>query len=145
MYLFESYWTSTRTAQSHPSISFVYYSVNHTQSSMYKTLKRNVICCSLFDPRDENKNSKTLLHFYKTYPSISQIIICLLFEIEDGVHVISFIEQKTLIFAPFMTPGGKIKTLNPYCTSAKHMPSHILEYQLSSPENVDEVQVTNFT
>ena len=25
------------------------------------------------------------------------------------------------------------------------MPNHILEYQLSTPENVDGVQVTNFT
>ena len=35
---------------------------------------------TLYDPRDKNKNSKTLLHIYKIYSSIFQSINCLLFE-----------------------------------------------------------------
>ena len=44
-----------------------------------------------------------------------------------------------------MTSGRKMKIPNPYCTSARHALNHILEFQLSTPENVDVVQVTNFT
>ena len=42
--------------------------------------EKNAISRPLIDPRDENKNSKTLLHIYKTYQIISKSIICLLFE-----------------------------------------------------------------
>ena len=48
------------------------------------------------------------------------------------------------LFDPHMTPGGKLQIPNPYSTSA-HMPNHILEYQLFTPENVNVVQVKNFT
>ena len=33
--------------------------------------KKPILSRPLFDPRDENKNSKSLLHIYKTYPIIS--------------------------------------------------------------------------
>ena len=43
-----------------------------------------------------------------------------------------------------MTPGGKMKI--PILTAhLQDMSNHILEYQLSTSENVDVVQVTNFT
>ena len=41
-----------------------------------------------------------------------------------------------------MTPEAKMKILKPYCASARSY--HILEFQLSTPENVDVVQMTNF-
>ena len=46
-----------------------------------------------------------------------------------------------------MTPGGKMNIPDPYCASVhlQDMPNHILEYQLSTSENVDVVQVKNFT
>ena len=43
-----------------------------------------------------------------------------------------------------MTPGDKMKfPMLP--AHLQDMPNHILEYQLSTSENVDVVQVTNFT
>ena len=55
----------------------------------------------------------------------------------------SLIRQKISFFHPHMTPGG-MKVPNPYCTSTRQ-PNHVLEYLLSTFENVDVVQVTNFT
>ena len=37
----------------------------------------------------------------------------------DVFQVINFIWQKTSLFDPHMTQGGKIKIPNPYCTSAR--------------------------
>ena len=48
------------------------------------------------------------------------------------------------LFDPHMIPWGKMKIPNPYCTSARQT-YHILEVQLSTPESVVVVQVTNFT
>ena len=43
-----------------------------------------------------------------------------------------------------MTPGVKMKI--PILTAhLQDMPNHILEFQLSTPENVDVVQLKNFT
>ena len=56
----------------------------------------------------------------------------------------SLICQKTSFFDTRMIPGSKLK----FCILTAHlqdMPNHILEYQLSSPENADVVQVTNYT
>ena len=61
----------------------------------------------------------------------------------DGVQVTSLIWQKTSLFDLDMTPGGKMNIPNPYCTSARHAHTYV-EYQLSTPENVDVVQLTNF-
>ena len=42
----------------------------------------------------------------------------------DGVQVTNLIRQKTSFFHPHMTPGGKIKIPNPYCTSTRHDQSY---------------------
>ena len=42
----------------------------------------------------------------------------------DGVQVRSLIRQKTSFFHPHMTPGGKMKIPNPYCTSTRHVQSY---------------------
>ena len=42
-----------------------------------------------------------------------------------------------------MIPGDKMKIPNP-SAHLKDMPNHIIEYQLSTPKNVDVVKVTNF-
>ena len=42
-----------------------------------------------------------------------------------------------------MIPGDKMKIPN-LTAHLQDMPNHILEYQLSTPKNVDVVKVTNF-
>ena len=64
--------------------------------------------------------------------------------IVDGVEVKSLIRKKMSLFDPHITPWGKMKSANPYCTSAWHAQSYS-EYQMSPPENVDVVHMTNFT
>ena len=55
---------------------------------------------------------------------------------------------ENLIFSTHVWSQGakwKFCVLTAHLQDMQDMPNHILEYQLSSPENVDEVQVTNFT
>ena len=80
------------------------------------------------------KYSKTLMHIYKTYPIISQ----------SGGQVTSLIWQKTSLFDPHTTPGGKRK-FRILTAHLRDMRNHFIEYHLSTSENVDILQVTNFT
>ena len=48
------------------------------------------------------------------------------------------------IVRPSYDPGGKTTIPNPNCTSARHAQSY-LDYQLSTPENIDVINLTNFT
>ena len=94
----------------------------------------------LYDSRDENKNSKTLLHIYKTYSSISYSIICLLLEFKwqslyDRKRHFSTLIWPQEVKLKFQIPSAHIQD----------MPIYICEYQLSTSENVHVVQVTNFT
>ena len=81
----------------------------------------------LFDRRDANNNSKTLLYIYKTNPIISSSISCFLFEMYkfwNGVQVTSLTWQIPSLFDPHMTLWGKMKIPNHYCISARHAKSY---------------------
>ena len=53
-----------------------------------------------------------------------------------GQNIISLVD-------PYLTPGKKIKYQN-LITHLQHIPNYFLEYNLSTPENVDAIQLTNF-
>ena len=140
MLLIESYWASTRTVQSHPSISFVYYSQNMYMELKLQVSEKQHNFFTLIWPRDKNENSKTLLHIYKIYSIISWSINCLLFEMLMELKWQALNDRKhcsTLIW-----PKCKFRILTAHL---QDMPNHILAYQLSTPENVDVVEVTNLT
>ena len=71
-------WAFTTPVQSHPSVSFVYYSLKY---SSLQDSEKKCHFSTLINSRGENKYSKTFLHIYKTHPIISWSIICELFEI----------------------------------------------------------------
>ena len=112
--ILESHWASTRPAQSHPSISFVQYSLKDRWSSSYKIRKRNLIFRPLYDSMDENKKFKNLIPYHILEYHLSTIWNL------NGVQVTSLIRQKTSFFHPNMTPGGKMKIPNHYCKSSRH-------------------------
>ena len=53
-----------------------------------------------------------------------------------GQNIISLVD-------PYLTPGMKIKYQN-LITHLQYIPNYFLEYNLSTPENVDAIQLTNF-
>ena len=85
-------------------------------------LKENVIFRNLYDSGDEKKSNFIArledipIHILKYQMSTPWNV--------DGVQVVCLIWQKTSLFDPHMTPGGKMKIPNPYCTSARHAYSY---------------------
>ena len=53
-----------------------------------------------------------------------------------GQNIISLVDL-------YLTPGMKIKYQN-LITHLQYIPNYFLEYNLSTPENVDAIQLTNF-
>ena len=92
----------------------------------------------LFDPTDQNKNSKTLLHI-DIQNHILEYHLSIIWNV-GVIQVTSLIWQKTSLINRRMAPGGKRK-LRILTSHLQDMPNHIL----STPENVNVVQVTNFT
>ena len=104
--------------------------------------KKNIISRPLFDPRDENKNSKAYCTYTRHTQSYLEYSLSTIWYV-DGVEVTSLIWQNTSLFNPHMTQGGKMKIPNPYCTSATHSyPRVSIVYHEKSRWIV---QLTNFT
>ena len=120
-----------------------------TWTSSYKTLKENENFRPFFYSRDENKNSKTLsqIYMYKTYPSISYSIICLLWGIKMKFMWQALYDRKRPSSIFIWPQGGDRRTgvttiyPKPYCTSARHAQS----YPKVSLTNVTEIKKCRFS
>ena len=69
----------------------------------------------------------------------------------NWVQVTSLIWQKTSLFSPRMTPAGKMKIPNPYCTSKRHAQSYprvsivyFWKFRCSSSDKVYRKQEKSF-
>ena len=106
--------------------------------------EKNVIFQPLYDSRDENKISKTFLHIYKTYPSIPYHLSTTCIWNLDGVQVTLAQYERNRHLSTLILPQGVKWKFQILTAHLQDMPNHILENQLSTSENVNKVQVTNF-
>ena len=65
MQLLESNWASTRTVQSHPGISFVYYSLKYAHGVQVTSFRKE----TSFVDRHKKKKSKNLIAHLQDIPN----------------------------------------------------------------------------